>query len=286
MRRFKSFKNMAEEEEDFYVPIDENDSMVRPLKAFVKTWMEYEKVRSEVFIFCCERWESIMAFDNSINTVKSYLEFCLPEVLKNQMALCRQYKGYALDNIPMNERINLDIARKERKNINNLISRLFTQLRKCYGDDVPPFNSPSKSVNKKNKTSKVKSPETKPKEPETKPKEPETKPKEPEKLREELVEENYDDESKAMSKSMSFKPPKSITMRSKATSEFGDKGIYKALVLDLKNSVIEYLNEYYNEWVMDNLASIFDDKLKELEEDNEEDDEDDDEETGTFHTTA
>ena len=109
---------MAEEEEDFYVPIDENDSMVRPLKAFVKTWMEYEKVRSEVFIFCCERWESIMAFDNSINTVKSYLEFRLLEVLKNQMALCRQYKGYVLlDNIPMNERINLDFARKESHSI-------------------------------------------------------------------------------------------------------------------------------------------------------------------------
>ena len=69
-----------------------------------------------------------MAFDNSVNTVKSYLEFCLPEVLKNQITLCRQYKGYALDT-PINERINLNIARKERKNIINLISRLFTQLR-------------------------------------------------------------------------------------------------------------------------------------------------------------
>ena len=135
---------MEEEEEDTYIPIEEGDALVRPMKAFIKGWIEYEKVRTEIFQYCSERWDSVMAFDGSVNVVKSYLEFCLPDALKKQMALCRKYKGLVLDKVHADDRVNLNIARKERANINNLITRLFSQLRKCYGDDNPPFKSPNK----------------------------------------------------------------------------------------------------------------------------------------------
>ena len=88
-----------------------------------------------------QRWENIYILDNSVCVVKGFLEYSLPSPMKEQMKLVRQHLNKKINKLTGILRDELEVARSNHQTIKNLVTKMFLQLRKQYGQDIPKFTN-------------------------------------------------------------------------------------------------------------------------------------------------
>jgi hypothetical protein len=131
---------MEEEDEELFTLPDNNDPMIPAGKEFVRCFMSYESAMNSLMPMIFDRYGTdIWAYDRSERLVKGFLEACLPDDLRKPMELFRQFHRIKMSQVPSQFQIKLTSARSRKRQINNLINKLFIAIRKNYGEDLPPF---------------------------------------------------------------------------------------------------------------------------------------------------